>query len=402
MRHISVQNREDRPMAANVACSSWRGTLLRALGRAEARPSGRVRAFAFLRNSLSVSVAAFFFLAAGCARENGETAAEERVITVETAPVIQREWQIVARAVGNLVADEQVVIRNEVSGIIRRIEAQEGDGVEEGDVLLRLDDEKLRLEVTRAEARYDHARATLIRRRPLFEQELISEAELIESESNYKSAEAELELARRRLEDATVRAPISGILGRRYMSPGDFAPVGAQFFDLVKMDVLKLDFDLPESYLPTLRTGQAVRVRTPAYPEENFEGEVYFVDPVVRAETRTVRLRGLVDNADMLLRPNMFVTAELDLTTMEDALVIPEAAVIGTLDGYRVFIVDEDHVAQRRDIELGEREPGWLQVRAGLQTGDIVVTAGHQRLYPGLRVRDRREDGETTHTDEAP
>ena len=342
-------------------------------------------------------------LAAGCARENDESdRPSERIVTVETSPVIERDWQIVARAVGNLVADEQVVIRNEVAGIIRRIEAREGDVVEEGDVLLRLDDEKLRLEVKRAEARYDHARATLMRRRPLFEQELISEAELIEAESNYKSADADLMLARRRLDDATVRAPINGILGRRYMSPGDFAPVGAQFFDLVKMDVLKLDFDLPESYLPALRTGQLVRVRSPAYREKNFEGEVYFVDPVVRAETRTVRLRGLVDNADLLLRPNMFVTAELDLITMENAVVIPEAAVIGALDGYRVFLVDEDNVAQRRDIKLGEREPGWLQVEEGLQAGDIVVTAGHQRLYPGLRIRDRDQDGETTSTDNTP
>lgn len=328
--------------------------------------------------------------AAGCGRNTEEASGTpERVVTVETAPAVQRDWQVVARAVGSLVADEQATIRNEVAGFVRRIESDEGDRVHEGDILLRLDDEKLSLEARRAEARYEEMQATLARRRPLFEQKLISEAELIEAEANYKYAEAELNLARRRLADATVRAPIEGILGRRHVSRGDYAEVGARLFELVKMDRLKLDFDLPVHYLALLRPGQQVRVRTPAYPDRAFSGDIYFVDPVVSSETRTIRVRALVDNEDIALRPNLFVTVEVDVVTKADALVVPEESVISGLGGYWVFIVDDDGVAQRRDIRLGEREPGWLQVDDGLEPGDVVITAGHQRIFPGTRVQVR-------------
>ncbi len=326
----------------------------------------------------------------GCGKNTEEASGpRERVVTVEATPVIQRDWQVVARAVGSLVADEQALIRNEVPGFVRQIEADEGDLVDEGDILLRLDDEKLALEARRAEARFEEMQATLARRRPLFEQKLISEAELIEAEANFKYAEAELNLARRRLADATVRAPIDGILGRRHVSRGDYAEVGARLFELVKMDILKLDFDLPAHYLALLRPGQQVRVRTPAYPDRAFTGDIYFVDPVVNAETRTIRIRATVDNDDLALRPNLFVTVEVDVVTKADALVVPEESVISGLGGYWVFIVDDDGVAQRRDIRLGEREPGWLQVDDGLASGDVVITAGHQRIFPGTRVQVR-------------
>ncbi len=328
----------------------------------------------------------------GCGRPD-EVDTEERAVTVETKEVIQRDWQVVARAVGTLLADEQVRIRNDVAGFIRRIEADEGDVVNEGDSIVRIDDEKLALEVQKAKARYKEAKTTLSRRRPLFQRELITDAEIVEAETNYMFAEAELALARRRLEDTVVRAPMDGILGRRNVSRGDFAEVGVYMFDLVKMDVLKVDFDFSESYLSRLNVGQTIRVRTPAYPEKVFTGNVYFINPIIDPDTRTVELRARLDNEDMLLRPNLFVNVELDVVTVPDALVIPEEALIAGLGGYWVFIVDDDGIAQRRDVVLGEREPGWLHIREGLTADDIVVTTGHQRLFPGMRVRRETETG---------
>lgn len=330
-------------------------------------------------------------LMSGCAseRDSNDEPRSERVVTVEVEPVQERSWQLMARAVGSLTADEQARIRNEVSGIVRDIKASEGDPVGVGDVLLRLDDERMVLDVQRADARYREAQAVLERRRPLFEKALISEAEMIEAEANFQAAAAELGLARRRLSDTVVRATIGGTLGRRYISRGDYAEVGARLFDLVKLDQLKLDFDLPERYLSLVAPGQQVRVRTGAYPDRVFDGEVYFVDPLINLDTRTVSLRARVDNRHGLLRPNLFVNVELDVTLIEEALVIPEQAVISDLGGFTVYVVDADDRAEIRSIRPGEREPGWVQVLDGLSAGEKVVASGHQRLQPGLRVRER-------------
>lgn len=331
----------------------------------------------------------------GCGREDKETQAPpERVVTVETEAVRTREWQMVARAVGSLTADEQVRIRTEVAGFVRSIEAAEGDVVEEGDVLLRIDDERSRLDVMRAEARHKEMEANMDRRRPLFEKNVIAESELIEAESNFQAAEAELGLMRRRLADTTVRAPIDGTLGRRYISRGDYAEVGTRLFDLVKIDRLKLDFELPERYLPLLVVGQQVRVRTTAYPDRTFAGEVYFIDPLINLSTRTIPVRAHVANDELLLRPNLFVNVELDITLLENAVVVPEQAIISDLGGYSVYVVDQDERAEIRAVQLGEREPGWIQIIEGVEAGERVVAAGHQRLQPGLRVTERRGAGE--------
>ena len=331
----------------------------------------------------------------GCGRAEEEASARpERVVTVETQEAQAREWQLVARAVGSLTADEQVQIRTEVAGFVRSIHAAEGDTINEGDILLQIDDERARLEVKRAEARHEEMQANLDRRRPLFEKNLITEAEMIEAESNFKAAEAELGLARRRLADTTVRAPIDGTLGRRYISRGDYAEVGTRLFDLVKIDRLKLDFELPERYLPLLRAGQHVRVRTTAYPDRVFEGEVYFVDPLINIATRTVPVRAWVDNEELFLRPNLFVSVSLDVTLLDEAVVVPEESVISDLGGYSIYVVDEQDRAQIREVRIGEREPGWVQVVEGVEAGERVVAAGHQRLQPGLRVTERNEAGE--------
>ncbi len=333
-------------------------------------------------------------LAAGCGdREdanNGRDESSERVVTVETQDAELREWQLVARAVGSLAADEQVRIRNEVAGHIRTIEAAEGDLVEEGDVLLKIDDERPGLDVKRAEARYRETQANLDRRRPLFEQNLISEAEFIETEAAFQTAEAELGLARRRLADTTIRAPIAGTLGRRYSSRGDYAEVGTRLFDLVKIDRLKLDFELPERYLPLLEVGQDVRIRAAAYPDQVFEGKIYFIDPLINLSTRTIPVRAWVDNEDLYLRPNLFVNVAVDVTLLDDAVVVPEEAVISDLGGYTLYVVDDDDRADIRSVRLGEREPGWIQIIEGVEPGERVVAAGHQRLQPGIRVSERQ------------
>jgi membrane fusion protein (multidrug efflux system) len=313
---------------------------------------------------------------------------------VESEPAEERPWQLVARTIGSLTADEMARIRTEIAGMVREIHVEEGQDIRAGTELLRIDAERAQLDVQRAEARHNEALALLNRRRPLHDQNMISEAELIEAEANFQAAEAELGLARRRLADTTVRAPIDGVLGRRYISRGDFAETGTILFDLVKMNILKLDFDLPERYLPLVGPGQRVRVRSAAYPDRLFEGEVYFIDPIIRTATRTIQVRARIENHERLLRPNQFVHVELDVTLLDAAVVVPEQAVISDLGAYALYVVNDDNRAERRPLRIGEREPGTVQIIEGVSPGERVVVSGHQRLQPGVRVTERQPTGE--------
>jgi membrane fusion protein (multidrug efflux system) len=340
---------------------------------------------------LAVGIAASVAALSGCSKgaANDAKGGGERPVTVTLGVATVRDWNLTARAVGSLDADERVTLRNEVAGVVREIAAREGSLVRAGELLLQFDDEKLRLEVARAEAKYDEARANLMRRKPLFEQKIISEAELIEAQSNFKSAQAELGLAKRRLADARVVAPFDGELGRSYVAVGDYAAVGTPLFELVKLDKLKLHFHLPEKYLPRARVGQPVRVRAPAYPEKTFQGVVDFVDPIVDAATRTVRLRALVDNPEGLLRPNLFVNVEVNVGVLKDALVVGEEAILSNVGGFMVYVVDAQGRAQARNVRLGEREPGFVQILEGLKPNEKIVLQGHALLRHGAKVVER-------------
>lgn len=306
-------------------------------------------------------------------------------LPVEAGTVEQLDWPITARAVGSLAADEQVTIRNLVAGYIKDIPAKEGSLVKSGDPVVLIDDEKLRYELQRAAARHEAADSLLRRRQPLFNQKLITEAEIVDAQSGASASEADWALAKRILADAAVRAPMDGTLGRRYVSPGDFVPVGARLFDLVKTDVLKLDFSVPEVLLSRVSTGTTIRVTTAAYADRAFTGTVDFIDPVIDEATRSVRLRARVGNADGLLRPNLFVNVELAVDLIHNALVVPESAVIPTLGGNFVFVI-ENGIALRREVKITDRAPGKAVVRDGLAKGAQVVTAGHQKIKDQMPV----------------
>lgn len=342
------------------------------------------------RRVVALSLAAVLALSAGCGRKDAAAAAAGGPpggfkVPVEVAAVEQRDWSVVAHTVGSLAADEMVTIRNLVAGYIKDIPGVEGAKIEAGQPVVLIDDEKLRYELQRAGARNEEAGSTLQRRQPLFQQKLISEAEIVEAQAAAATTEAEWSMAKRNLTDATVRAPIHGTLGRRYVSPGDYAPVGTKLFDLVKTDFLKLDFPLPEHLLTRLAIGAGIRITTAAYPGREFTGIVDFIDPAIDAATRTIRLRARVDNRDGLLKPNLFVNVDIDVDTIKDALVIPEEAVIPSLGGNSVFVV-ENGAARRRDVKIIDRAPGKVATDGGFKAGEQIVTTGHQKLADHVPV----------------
>ncbi len=339
-----------------------------------------------------LALVALLLTLAACARTEeveGNRRTAEREVTVETQEAERRAWMLMARAVGSLSADEAIAVRSEVAGRVVELSAREGDEVAEGDVLLRLDDERAQYQLKQAHAHLNEIQADYDRQIQLHAQGLISDAERITVEARRQAAEADVGLMARHLADHTIVAPIDGTLGRRHVARGDYIGLGERVFELVQLDRLKLDFELPERYLPQVKPGLDVGLRTAAYPDKRFQGVVVFVDPVIQPLTRTVSLRAELDNRDRLLRPNQFVQVDLAVSVIEDAIAVPEEAILSDMGGFSVYVVDADERAEFRSVTLGEREPGSIQIAEGIEAGERVVVTGHQRLQPGTRVRER-------------
>lgn len=329
----------------------------------------------------------------GCAeRDEAAEAGVERVMTVELAQAQSVDWVEQAYSVGVLRAEETVTLRNTVPAHVLSIPGNEGDIVKKGDPVVVLDDEIYRLEYERAASILRQRERDYERAGRLFADGNLAESEYLAAETQLATATAEQALARRRLNDTEIRAPMDGVLGRRYISPGEYAEALTPLFDLFKTDLLRLDFNLPKRYLGRVRPGQRVQLETRGLTGENFKGEVYFVDPALDPATRTIRVRALVDNKAGRLSPNLFVNLSLEVGVLRDSVVIPEDALITDLGGFSVYVVDDQYIARRRDLNIGNRMDGVILVREGLKAGEMIVETGHQRLFEEARVRDRRAD----------
>jgi len=339
-------------------------------------------------------------LLSGCAAGGGSQGHGRMPVAVEVAETRAERVTVAVRAVGTLLADEEVEVRAEREGRLLSIHFEEGAWVERGALLARLDDEEISARVAEIEARVRQARArleeqrgALERRRPLLDKQLVSEEEFRSQEKVVEAAEADLEAARatlkaarKQLGDTRITAPMAGITGARRLSPGDFVEKADLVVRIYRTDPLEVFFRLPERHLGRLALGQDVSLLVSAFPEEGFTGRVRFIDPAVDPVSRTVALKAEVPNQEGRLRPGLFVHVDVLLEVREDAVVIPEEAVVPREDGDWVFVVEEG-VARRRKVRVGERMPGWVEVRSGLVTGEVVVRAGQQKLADGAEVR---------------
>jgi membrane fusion protein (multidrug efflux system) len=202
-----------------------------------------------------------------------------------------------------------------------------------------------------------------------------------------KANEARVAAARARLADTVIRAPFGGRVGLRRISVGTLISPGTVITTLDDASTIKVDFSVPDLYVGELRTGQAIIARTSAYPGREFRGIVSSVDSRVDPASRAVTVRAKVPNGDALLKPGMFLTVQLAQET-RDALVVPEEALVPEQARQFVYVVEGDAVA-KREVRLGRREPGLVEIVDGLAVGDRVVIEGTLKLRDGAPVREQ-------------
>ena len=289
------------------------------------------------------------------------------------------------RAVGSLRPNEAVVISPEIAGRIARLPFAEGQTVKAGDALLELDSTILRAELDKARSTLTLAEANRRRAMTLADQGTGTLRARDESEAAYREAQANLALAEARLAKATITAPFSGKIGIRSVSVGAFVNPGDRIIELADIDPIKVDFRVPELALPNLRPGQTIQVTVDALPGKTVDGEVYVIDPIVEANGRAIRLRARIPNPDGKLSPGLFARVRIVIERRENAMLIPESAVFADGQTRYVYRVINGRAVQTK-VELGQRRPGQVEVRSGLDPSAVVVTAGHQQIRNGSRV----------------
>ncbi len=302
------------------------------------------------------------------------------VVKVATASLPQS-----ITTVGSLRSDESVTIRPEVAGRISAINFQEGQRVARGAVLLRLDPSINEAEVLQARANLKLARSKYERAVDLSKSNFISGQARDEAENNLRVAEAAVALVEARLAKTEIRAPFTGVIGLRSVSIGDYVKEGADIVNLESIDLLKVDFRVPEVYMRQVKAGQPLQVALDAYPGKTFEGRVFAVNPLLDAAGRAVVIRAQVKNADASLRPGMFARVRLITSESTDSLVVPEQALVPQGSEQFVFKV-VDGRAVRAKVEVGQRRDGKVEMVSGVTAGEVVVVSGQQRLRDGVPV----------------
>lgn len=312
-------------------------------------------------------------------------AAANRPVSVEVARVEVMRLTDDMQAVGSLRSRQSVVVRPEVSGRITQLNFQDGVRVKKGQLLVQLDDQLPLAQVQQSQAELSIAQANHKRNQELVAQGFISQRSVDESAANLQVAQARLALAKATAARLRIVAPFDGVAGIRSVNVGDYLKDGADVVNIEDMDAVFVDYRLPERFQSRIRRGQQATVELDALPGKKFTAVVQAVDPLIDANGRSVGVRGCIDNRRLLLRPGMFARINTVFSEREKALVIPEEAIVP--QGARQFVLKvsngpdpAQHNARRVEVRVGLRSPGRVEIVEGLQAGDVVVTAGHQRI----------------------
>jgi membrane fusion protein (multidrug efflux system) len=279
---------------------------------------------------------------------------------------------------GSIEANEQVEIRSEVSGIVEGIYFQEGSNVSKGQVLFKVNDLELRAQLRQTATKEGLASENERRAKLLLQKEAISQEEYDIARADLKSAQAQSQLIKAQIAKTSVRAPFSGKIGLRSISPGTYITPTILVAKLVNTGKLKITFSIPEKYANQVKTN-TVLTFTVAGSDEKHTAKVYAIEPEVAVATRTLQVRAIAENKDGKLLPGTFANVELPLDIIKDAIVVPTEAIIPVQNGKKIFI-SANGMAKEIMVETATRTDATILVLSGLKAGDTVITTGVMSL----------------------
>jgi len=302
------------------------------------------------------------------------------------APAVRGSLEESLRLVGSLKASEEVELVSEIDSQIVEITFKEGDRVKKGQVLLKLDDAKLRASLDEATARLKLAAAELKRGNELLEKKTVTEQEIDRLRFQERSADAATRMAQEQFDEAIIEAPFEGVMAEHDLSPGQIVSRGQKLAWLVQTSPLEVEFNVPERYIGQVAKAQKIQLESVALPGRKFDGSVDYISPRLDENTRTGLVKALIKNEEGLLKPGMYGTLDLIFRLRADVLTIPEAALSYHGDHSSVVVMDAAGKAEFREVRTGVRLQEKAEIIEGLKEGERVVVEGYQKMGPGTTV----------------
>lgn len=297
-----------------------------------------------------------------------------------------------AEVQGNVATDENIIIYPEYSGILKNVYVKEGDRVNKGQVLAKIDDGGLSSQVAQAQAQATLAKTTYERQKRLWEQNIGSEIQFLEAKTNFEATQKAAEQLQSQLAKTTVTAPFSGVIDNIISNQGEVVSPGqSQLFRIINLNNMYVEAAVPENYLPKIQKGTFVKVMISSVSKE-YDGKVTDVGSNINANNRTFRVKIAIPNPDKLIRPNQIATILLNDYTAASAITIPESTIQKNAMGESLVYTlerktDSTGVAQKNVIETGYVYNNMMEVTEGLSPGEILIVEGSKSLRDGQEVK---------------
>ncbi len=342
--------------------------------------------FAIIAVMAAVGVGAWLLKDQVLGKTAKTTTATAPAVLVQVKPV--RTGTVTERieAVGTALANEAIIITAKTTGIIEKITINEGERVKAGQLLVKFEDAEASAELEAQKALTLNAQQAYDRAVKLRENNNVAQSKVEELLSTWKSGAARVRVIEARLGDLKLTAPFAGKVGLRRVSAGALVQPGTVITTLDDDSTIRLKLSVPEQNLSAVKIGLDVEATTSAYPKQIFRGKLTSIDSRVDQITRAAEIRADIPNPDGLLKPGMFLAYKLVLSKRENALLVPEEALLAEGTRQSVFVV-ADGKSVKREIKIGDRNGGEVEVLSGVKAGDMVVVGGIQKIRNNTPVK---------------
>jgi membrane fusion protein (multidrug efflux system) len=310
---------------------------------------------------------------------------KDGAMLVDGVVVKTQSFENALEVTGSLEANEAVSLHGEVSGLVKGIYFKEGSHVKKGQLLVKINDLDIQAQLREAMTKQNLSASNENRAKQLLEKGAISQEEYDTSVAELQSLKAQAQLIRAQLAKTSIVAPFSGRIGLRTISEGEYLTPATAIANLLSTSPIKINFSVPEKYASQIKMNSSISF-TNAGSKKIYTGKVFAIEPGINAVTRTLHIKALAQNADNELIPGSFAKIKLALSTLSDAILIPNEAVIPVENGKVVYIA-KNGVAQQVAVESGARTDKNILITSGLNVGDTVLTSGSMTLKPESPVK---------------
>jgi membrane fusion protein (multidrug efflux system) len=344
--------------------------------------------------AFSMALASIFLITGGALAQGGPDKATPVVVSAATITGFVDKVE----AIGTLRANETIVVAATVTETVTAINFNDGQRVSKGDILVEMTSAEEKALIDQQRALVNETSKQLQRARDLAKSGAASTAIVDERQREYTAARAGMAALQSRLEDHIIIAPFDGIVGLRNISVGALLQPGTRITTLDDDSVMKLDFSVPSVFLPTLKPGLEIVAKASGYTEE-FRGKISAIDSQINPDTRAVLVRAEIPNPEGKLKPGLLMSVEL-LKDPRDAVTIPETAIVPEGRKNFVFVANEAQspvTVEKREIIIGARRPGEVEVVEHLSAGEKVVVMGTMNVREGapVNITAEQEKGDT-------